>query len=146
MTFCALWSRITGVTAFQAALKERVTLERKEQPALYLGIELHWRPAGVLTTGTHMIEELAGLHGVTYGASAPQLAAPRPQNEKMYSTVAKVSARPGCIKWPVRTGTCCVPSPSRQPALYGENVAARHLVRKRPRAPQRETGKQSFIS
>ena len=23
----------------------------------------------------------------------------------MYSTVAKVSARPGCIKWPVRTGT-----------------------------------------
>ena len=25
----------------------------------------------------------------------------------IYSTVAKVSARPGCIKWPVRIGTCC---------------------------------------
>ena len=54
---CALEPNI--IPTFEQIFMSRVTLERKGCPKVYLGMELHWVPRGVLITGSQMIQQLA---------------------------------------------------------------------------------------
>ena len=64
------------VPTFEHVFMSRVTLECKGCPTVYLGMELHWAPQGVLITGSQMIQQLATSYNVSFGASAPQPSSP----------------------------------------------------------------------